>query len=72
LIGGVLAYSTKKAFRALGTGLYSGRIQLSFVLMFMLYNITEYGFRPLHPMWFVFIMLVVGLCKENMESRVAL
>jgi O-antigen ligase len=56
-IGGIFVSYARKAVRYMGPSLYSGTVQLSFLVIFLLYNITEHGFRQLHPMWFIFLLM---------------
>jgi O-antigen ligase len=60
LLGGILISSARKAIGSLGGSLYSGIVQLAFLVIFVLYNITEYGFRIMHPAWLVFLFFSIG------------
>jgi len=63
-IAGIFVSFTRKALRNMGPSLYSGIVQLSFFLIFWMYNVTEYGFRPLNSMWLVFLMLGILFSKS--------
>jgi O-antigen ligase len=68
-VGGIFVSYAKKAIRGIGPNLYSGRVQLSFLLIFMLYNITEYGFRPISSIWLVFLLLwILCLLKSKISE----
>ena len=68
-VAGIFVSFARKAIRSMGPSLYSGTVQLSFFLIFWIYNMTEYGFRPLNSMWLVFLMLGI-LCSETLDIQI--
>jgi O-antigen ligase len=41
-----------------------GSLQLAFVVVALIYNLTEHAFRDLHPVWIMFLLAVVSIPLE--------
>lgn len=59
LLFGVIVAAYLNAKKSLGLGSNYAKFQIAFIGMILLYNITEAGFKTLHPMWFVFLLLAM-------------
>jgi exopolysaccharide production protein ExoQ len=59
LLLGIIIAAYRNGIESLVSGYEFGKFQLAFVGMILLYNISESGFKALHPMWFVFLLLTI-------------
>src|SRR6185295_2229233 len=59
LLGLVLAWGYRNIVGALRWDPETGRLKLAFFVIVMVYNLTEHGFRELHPMWIVFLLVII-------------
>ncbi len=58
LIGLVMAWGYRSVVRTLRWNPDLGRLKLAFFVIAAVYNLTEHGFRELHPVWIAFLLSV--------------
>ena len=58
LIGLVMAWGYRTVVRTLSWDPDVGRLKLAFFVIAVVYNLTEHGFRELHPVWIAFLLSV--------------
>jgi O-antigen ligase len=68
LLVGIIIGAYRNVKRSLVLGFDFGRFRLAFLGMMLLYNITESAFKALHPMWFVFLLLVMEWPRMGIEE----
>jgi exopolysaccharide production protein ExoQ len=61
LLIGMVASGFVKAKKMLSRHFGSGLLRISFVIITLLYNMTESAFKGTHPIWFVLLLSVVTL-----------
>jgi len=59
LLLGIVITAYRNGCKSLISGSDYGRFRLAFVGMILLYDISESGFKALHPMWFVFLLITI-------------
>jgi exopolysaccharide production protein ExoQ len=72
LLGLVMAWGYRNAFRSLYWNLEIGKIRLALFVVAVVYNLTEHAFRELHPVWIVFLLAIIAIPKETtmeLDSR---
>jgi len=60
----------KRAIASIAIGNEFGIVQLSLLIMVLLYNITESAFRPLHLMWFIFMVIAFEYTKRRLHPLI--
>jgi len=65
---GVIITTYKKIGNTLIRDFDFGRFRLTFLIIFIFYNITENSFRPLSPLWFIFLLIAVK-CPQIWQSQ---
>jgi O-antigen ligase len=68
LLGAVMASGYRNVNRAFRWDSEAGRIKLAFFVVAVVYNMTEHAFRPLHPVWIVFL-LAITVVPETLHSK---
>jgi exopolysaccharide production protein ExoQ len=71
LLGLVIAWGYQNAVHALRRGPETGRLKLALFVVALIYNLTEHGFRELHPMWIMFL-LAITVVPEPIEDHCAM
>jgi exopolysaccharide production protein ExoQ len=64
LLGWILD-TFRKCRRELIVNLEFGRFRMAYLIAAVLYNVTESGFRRLHPVWFVFYLISIDYPKRR-------
>lgn len=59
LLTGVLFSCYRSVRRTLIDDFDNGIFQMAYLVVVLLYNLTEFGFKGLHPIWFVFLLFFV-------------
>ena len=65
LLGLVFARGYRNVVGALRWDPEAGRLKLAFFVIVVVYNLTEHGFRELHPMWIVFLLTIINIPKNR-------
>ena len=65
LITTILATGYLRAVRTLRLDAHTGGLFLAYVVVSAVYSVTEAGFRMLNPMWFFFLLGIVGASGIN-------
>lgn len=58
LIGLVMVWGYRSVVRTLLSDRDVGEVKLAFFVVAVVYNLTEHGFRELHPVWLAFLLAV--------------
>jgi O-antigen ligase len=70
LLTGVLFSCYRTARRTLIDDFGYGIFRMAFLAVALVYNITEAGFKGLHPMWFIFLVIAVQYPRSSgLEAR---
>lgn len=59
LLLGVIISAYRKICRTLMSDFNYGRLKMVFIVIALLYNVTEAAFKGLHLMWFVFLLIAI-------------
>lgn len=59
LLTGILFSCYRSTRRTIMDDLDYGIFQMTYLIVVLVYNFTEFGFKGLHPVWFVFLLLFV-------------
>ncbi len=67
----VIVWAYQSILRGLRSDPEAGRIRLAFLVVALLYNLTEHAFRELHPVWiaFLFAVTVVPASVARVKTR---
>lgn len=60
LLIGVIFSSYRNIHRALMSDFDYGRFRMAFLVIALVYNITEAAFKELHPVWFIFLIIALS------------
>jgi exopolysaccharide production protein ExoQ len=69
LLGLVIVWGYGNAVRALRRDPEAGSLKLALFVVALIYNLTEHGFRELHPMWIMFLLAITVVPEPDAEDR---
>lgn len=70
MMAGVLTSAYRKIRKVMTFDFDYGRVRLSLLIMFLLYNITESSVKGDHLMWFVFLLTALDCLWQSSKKRV--
>lgn len=65
---GVILSTYKKSRNELISSFDYGRFRMAFLIISLMYNVTEAAFRGLHLMWFVFLLIAMEVHRDTYQS----
>ncbi len=68
LLVGIMVNVYKKSINCLIYKFDYGRFRLSFLVIFLIYNVTEAAIKHLHLMWFVFLLVAIDVPSSTKVS----
>jgi O-antigen ligase len=69
LLSGILISTYRKSSKEIMAGFDYGKIRFAFLIIALLYNMTEAAFKGLHAVWFVFLLFSFDLPRPIAFSR---
>jgi len=61
----VMAWGYGNIIRAICADLEAGRFKLALFVVAVVYNLTEHGFRELHPVWLIFLLAIMATPESS-------
>ena len=68
LLGGVILTSYRNILKSFNSNFDYGRFRMAFLIVALLYNVTEAAFKGLHIIWFVFLLISINY-SQKIESE---
>jgi exopolysaccharide production protein ExoQ len=68
LLGLVMIWGFWGTVRTLRSSSTMGRLKLAFFVVAAVYNLTEHGFRELHPVWIIFLFAVTVIPEPVLQE----
>jgi O-antigen ligase len=65
LLGWLIVSGYRNAFTAFRRDASDGRLRLGYLTAALIFSLTEAGFRMLSPIWFAFLLAIVGVWSDS-------
>ena len=69
LLGFVMAWGYRNVVRSLRLSPELSRLRLAYFIVAVLYNMTEAGFKVMHPVWITFVLAIIATPPETRREN---
>ena len=69
LLGFVMAWGYRNVVRSLRLSPELSRLRLAYFTVAVLYNMTEAGFKVMHPVWITFLLAIIATPPEGSREN---
>lgn len=70
ILAAIIISGYRKITRELQYDYWYGTLLMTFFTITLVYNIAESAFKGLHPRWFIFLLIITDIARENVTGNV--